>query len=721
MLMFHNSDTIEGVTVYGDHASKNTFYVLPDTPRFRMDRGKPVFRFLKYRHPIDRPDGKKGGGFVIFDVEFVTPEEKLKKVTEVLQERANQRWKAAGGKPPAPPVKIGQLSYNRGAAKLQLLDSGGALVEKIQNPGSPSLYGKMITPFTVELSPEGATLAEQALQGQGGVVQVIYDLYTAVRLPPVTAIVWFHASKFYSFYQKVDIDWSFWGDDDYKETLHENLIQSESAGVNIDPGAVTDQKVLNAVRDWAWGALEDAVTRMMVGDVPPVSEKGREVPGGIEHLKRWITNNKETHFSRKYAEGMAMEWNPQPRGTLPNITTMAGVKWQDHAMTVDLDDPFFKQLNVAMQVNADFQRLPLHSVEIHIDYPKSGGKKEIGEYRFAGPNDIAKFATYIDNDNWKYKWWYEVNYKGTSKTFKSPPVETDERILTVNVGDVGVLAFEIKAGDLDFEQVRAAQVTVQYEDKANGVNLIEKQFMLDQDHQEHEFTQMIFQPQRNPCKYRVKYLMKDGKEYLADWTSSWASPLVINDVWSATKTIGIRGTGLQDKVEAIFLDLKYTDAANKYVQTKSVVINESEPFFDWSFPVIDETGGKVTYSGTIKLRDGADEDIAETEAAKDTILVGPKILGFVEVEVLPDLIDWDQVKLAKVALRYVDSANAIDAKKDVIFRTGATDSVAWKVEQKDKNKDDYQWQATFFLIDGTQKKTDLETTSEPTLLPELPQ
>ncbi|WP_158594063.1 hypothetical protein [Cohnella faecalis] len=43
-------------------------------------------------------------------------------------------------------------------------------------------------------------------------------------------------------------------------------------------------------------------------------------------------------------------WNGiRRRGSLPNITTLTGrdgqpFKWEDFSLTVDLDDPFFRQL-----------------------------------------------------------------------------------------------------------------------------------------------------------------------------------------------------------------------------------------------------------------------------------------------------------------------------------------------------------------------------------------
>ncbi len=77
MLQIEESFTKQGLQVFHDN-SPTKFYVIPEQPRFRLDpNGMPVFKFLKYKFPIERPDGLKGGGFLIFDVEFVVPEDKL--------------------------------------------------------------------------------------------------------------------------------------------------------------------------------------------------------------------------------------------------------------------------------------------------------------------------------------------------------------------------------------------------------------------------------------------------------------------------------------------------------------------------------------------------------------------------------------------------------------------------------------------------------------------
>lgn len=729
MLMWDKPEVIEGSTVYRDHADETTYYVLPSQPRFRIDdNGHPVFKFIKYRFPIDRADGKKGGGFLIADVEFVVPEDKLDKTKAILQERYEQVWKNRGRPLPAPQIKIGQMSFLRGSASITVLDSAGAFVEKIVSPGAPSLYGKMITPFTVELSAEGATMLEQALQDKGGVVQVAYDIWMPVRLPAITATVWFSASKFMEFHQAIDVEENFWSEDSYRETLTERMIESNAGGVELNPGGVTDQKVLSTVRDWAWKSLEDAVAKMVLGDIPPVDPAAARAwykEHDLENINIDVVTSKAVSFRRTYKEGAIMEWNPSPRGTLPNITSMIGrdgqpFKWSDYSLVVDLNDPFFKQLNVTARANADFEKLPLDSIEVKLEY-KQGTEHRVQEIPLRKPDDVGKFSTYIANDNYKYKYSYQVNYKNASERYQSPEMESDEQHLTINVGDTGILAVELAQGDLNFNQVQEALVTLQYEDRANGVNPIEQVFKLDRDHVEHRWVQVIFQPRRNPYQYRVKYFMADGKEFLSSWQSSGSPKLFIDDPFSASKTVNIRGFGDFDtRIDTIFVDMQYRDETNNYTQTHSVALTRESTFEDWTFPVIAEAGGKVTYSANIRFKDGTVTQIPETAAEQGTIMLGDAVL-YQEIEVMPDLVDFEQVKLLKVTLHYKDEVNGVEESGDLVFKKGAANTMKWSFPYKDKTKRSYDWSASYFMADGSVKKVPVTPSSEKTLvLPEKP-
>ena len=110
-------------------------------------------------------------------------------------------------------------------------------MEKVFNPGKPSLFGNKITPFKVELTDLGATFFEQALQNKGGFVQVAYDLYGPVKLPPLKVTIWFNSTKFYEFAENFKEThesegllhtigrWLFGGEDDSSTTITQNVTE----------------------------------------------------------------------------------------------------------------------------------------------------------------------------------------------------------------------------------------------------------------------------------------------------------------------------------------------------------------------------------------------------------------------------------------------------------------------------------------------------------------
>jgi hypothetical protein len=699
---------VPDVVAFADDPNPFAFYVLPKGPSFRRDsNGLPVFKFLKYRTAVDRPGGKKGGGFLICDVAFSLSNQQLDACKAALQQLANERFPNLN---PKPQVQIRNVGFTRSACTVQLLDAGGPnamMVERVQNPAAPSLYGDMVTPITAELSPEGATLLEQALQDKGGVVQIAYDLFAPVKLPAMNVTVWFHASKFMEFHQQVDIDWHMYGDDNYKESIRERFVQSEAGGVEIDPGAITDAKIVNAARDWGFQQLDDAVKRMILGDIAPVSEDARKVPEGMEHVTRDQIVSKVADFRRSYKQGNVIEVNIGPRGTLPNITSMMGndgkpLKWADFARTVDLDDPFFKRVAVTYRANVDFVAMPIKSVDVTLRYGTSQPKGK--SLLTADDTDSQQWA--LDNNNWKYHYQYLVNYKNESRQFKSDDIETDAPVLTINVGDSGVLHANVQVGDMNFDQVSSALVTLRYEDADEKVGPEEWKFTLDATNREKAISKPIFAPRTKPFTYQVKYTMKDGREFTGGSQTTMASQLFIGDPFQADKTVSIRSVGdLGADIATIFVDLAYRDEKNNYTQKLSTALTANHRFEDWTFPVVDELGGTVTYTETIQFADGSRKENPEVPATKSTILVGVAPSDeFLTVDLLPDMLDFNRIKLVKVTMHYADTANQIDNRKDFIFKSGSQ-SQQYKVRLADKTKKGYEYSMEYYLAADNAKKS----------------
>jgi hypothetical protein len=726
MLQIDKVQQVEGVTAYGDNERFNVFYLLPQQPRYRLNAdGTPSFRFLKYRFPIDRPGNKKGGGFLLFDAEFVVDEKKLPKIKEVLGAQVAAEATRRGVSP-APDVVLGPITYTKGETKLFVAGSDGTFVEKLNNPGKPSLFGNNVTTFALELTQEGATFFEQAMQGAGGSVSIVYELTFWARLPPVNVHGYFHAEKFYSFYQTIDTDWNLWSEDSYRETVREQMRQSESMLVTVDPGGVTDQKLLGSIRDWATKSLEAAVQRNMIAAIAPVPDDQRKLPDGIEDVTRDITSTKITDVSVHYREAQTVEWPANPQGVLQNITELtvngAKLKWADYSKVIDLDDPFFRQLRVDTFVNADFVGLPIHSVEVKLVYkgrpmPNLTEGEPEGEVVLNKPDKVGKFAAFVEANDWKYKYSYQVNYKGQSRIYQSPEVETNEGNLTIGVDDVGILSVDVASGDINWTEVELAQVTFQYEDA--DVPLIERQFSLTQATPTFKIQQVIFQPMRKNYRYRVKYVMKgSGTEYEGSWTDGRSPNLFVNDVFGGRKTVNLRGIGdFTNRIQNVFVNLDYDDARNHYHQSKSHALSSASTSLDWTFPVVSEANGTVTYSATVSFKDGTPaESIPKTEATTGTILLPPPAQDILDVQLITDLIDWAQVRLARVSLSYADTENNVRFAKDIIFSPTNKANTNWKIELKNRTRDKYTFKVVYFLAGGLQKTVGPTDTPERALI-----
>ncbi len=562
---------IDDVIAYGDDASDSIFYLIASTPRFRIGPdGSPVFQYMKYRKPVQREGGKMGGGFLICDVEFSVPGAIVQKCKDALQAQVNANAKFARVNP-KPVVEVREISYTKGAASVQLFDSGNpnaTLVQRVLNPAAPSLYGDMLTPITIEFSAEGATLAEQAFQGKGPALQVVYDLFAPVKLPKMWVRVWFNARKAMSFFQKVDISRGWCKSPEQRETIRQQFMSSECGGVEIEPGATTDPKVINTLRDWGFQTMEDSIKRNLLGDIPDVSSDARKLPDGIEHLARDLKFEKVVDINRTYSESSVIEINLGPRGSLPGITTLTGkdgkpIQWQDFSRTVDLNDPFFQQINVNIRTNADFNNLPIFSVDGRISYDEGQTHASL-PFSLASSNDVVKFASFIENNKKAYQYSYKVNYKGETRTFDSGTLwSKGDEPLTIDVGDTGVLVANVQAGDINFDEVTQALVTVHYEDPQNNVPPVEWELILDKDHKAQTLQKVIFAARNASFKYKVKYDMKDGKTYFTDWKTNPASQIFVGSPFAVRKTISVRAIGdLQSDVGTIFVHLNYAADTN---------------------------------------------------------------------------------------------------------------------------------------------------------------
>jgi hypothetical protein len=199
--------------------------------------------------------------------------------------------------------------------------------------------------------------------------------------------------------------------------------------------------------------------------------------------------------------------------------------------------------------------------------------------------------------------------------------------------------------------------------------------------------------------------MLDGTILEREWeTDEVSTVLPVNSPFGGPpRTVTVRAAGnLKTDIADISVDLTYTDTANDYTQTKSVVLSDTKAFETWAIPVISPTGGTLTYSGSIRRVSGAIEEIPLTTAETNIIDVGDKFEEPFLVTVDSQLLDWNLVNVVSVQLSYADPANQFSDATDFLLKQ-AVPTGTWTIELKDKDKTTYTWAATYYMKDGSQR------------------
>ncbi|MET9023691.1 hypothetical protein ABZV93_27330 [Actinopolymorpha sp. NPDC004070] len=728
MLKLDNVRTIESHQVHGDDdpARPNVFYVLPRFPRIaRLENGGLALRFVEY--DAIRVDGdSQFGGFVAFDTDLGLLPETEDKIRQKLQEEVNARFGGNG-----PKVELQTVPWLSGAVRL-VLQQDGKIVERISGATTPSLTGDNTACFFLELTVLGTAIFKETLsKGTSSAIQVVYDLDHYCRLPQAHAWGTWHSSAFYSFWQDVDTEDNFWSEDSYTEITRSSRYQNEVTETHFDlvedPNLPQDQRAQfdSWVHELITKQLEAGVQRNLLQAIQAVDPSVKEWTEGqdIEDVHREVTNTQISDVRVEWTEAKAIVRRISPNGSLPTVTSLKGpdgqpLKWEDYYSKVSVDE-FLRTLRLSIRVDADFPGYGITLVEVKVRYPHGENAKTV-EATFtkddAGKPQKAEFI--VADKIRTFFWSYTVHFEGDTPAWTSAEVEDDGTDLNVKLANLPVLKLDIVNGDVNFDQVSRARVRVRYE---GGDRPVERFFNLTANEAAHKLLEVIGKPRTGDVTYQTTYTMKgDGREIAGPELTTDADIISVDDPFRALKTITFVAVGdLQNDIGDISLQATYAEPDNGYQQTFGVTLSgEGKTFDTWTFPTIDEAKGKLSYQATIGHRDGTSEDVDVADAKGTRFEVGRKFADKLDVQLVPDLLDWTKLKLVNVSLRYDGSTPP--KTDDFLFRSSDTAAKAWTVFLAQGAPASYSYTATYFLLDGTRKIDKKDDVTDESLFLEIP-
>jgi hypothetical protein len=186
MLLFSSGTfTVDGITVFPDHADPNQFWYLPGPVGLESeaDSTEPQFLLIMYA-PDVASAGIKGTGFLNVTLAL--------KVSDMTQSKIIGRIRTQF--PNVSEPRLAPVPFDEGTVQivaLNLQGSGGTsagpgtgfAVQNILGASNPELFGNNDALFALTLSEEGATILEQAFQDGMTPIGGIYNLKFTGVLP----------------------------------------------------------------------------------------------------------------------------------------------------------------------------------------------------------------------------------------------------------------------------------------------------------------------------------------------------------------------------------------------------------------------------------------------------------------------------------------------------------------------------------------------------------
>jgi hypothetical protein len=187
MLLFSTRTfTVDGVTVFPDHADPNQFWCLaaPVTLAREADSNEPQFLLIEYA-PSVATTGVKGVGFLHVTLALKISDDTQQGIIGQIRSQF----------PDADNPRLAPVPFDEGTVQIVSLDlqgSGGTTnqappgafvaTEKVLGAVSPSLFGDNNALFALTLSEDGASILEAAFRNGMTPVGAIYNLkFTGVR------------------------------------------------------------------------------------------------------------------------------------------------------------------------------------------------------------------------------------------------------------------------------------------------------------------------------------------------------------------------------------------------------------------------------------------------------------------------------------------------------------------------------------------------------------
>ncbi len=310
---------------------------------------------------------------------------------------------------------------------------------------------------------------------------------------------------------------------------------------------------------------------------------------------------------------------PETRTHAPNgffsalLTRTEKVK---HIREIDLDDPFFKVLEVEVTTTADFEALDLQAITVQMQYGGTIDRPRVqGDASFTPTKkELERFLASFQENEYIYRYAVAYNFgqaeRVAAQSFKTqtPWRTTTQRALVVHPPeDVAMLRVYVEPGVVDWDVIRQIESRLIYEDAANNFRT-ERTFLISSDSKRQEWIVRLTDPKVSSYKLQNRWHLKDLSEIEGKSEEHRESHLFIADPFVDRLPISVDPHVDSANVARINVELHYEDPANNFVVRKQVELEAPFKRVTASIPIVDSTKREYSYAVSLVKPNGQAEN-----------------------------------------------------------------------------------------------------------------
>ncbi|MCA9652501.1 MAG: hypothetical protein KC501_21475 [Myxococcales bacterium] len=780
MLTLTGFRTLADCNVYPDDDDPLTFYTVSGTPTIAKDEaGKPMIWLTWYRRDISElteaeRKTKLGGGLLSLTAELVRTEAQEQEIRDTLSKDPvlHQRLASSGRthrwwideakedvKELAKALKLTGLPVLDGTVSIGLLGESstdeatrGEFVASLIGAGKVSMTGNQRAAFQAKLTQEGAVLLWEAFENNLPAVLVTYDLLFHHRLDGVVVKVtcfaqkahtlfheqWEHLEENASFSRKhspghTTVSYSHSQRMSAADVLREVASANQFSHVSLEPSVPLDPEVEQSLIDVGNSMLSDFLANAFL-DYHPMEATPDELPdvqtqlpeyGGTKYghdtidqysLKDWSQTMTAT-LNHTFEMKRVLEGRVGPQANLANI--FDGFDVAEFRTQLDLEDDWYKYLDVQVMCTTNFTRDPVDLVKVHLKYEESGplgNQNEVADFVFRADDPGPKhFLSYLaDVKKRSYDYQIDVFYRDSDQVYTIED-DTDETVLVLDTDSLGVLKVAVQMGLINWSRIAQIKVDLSY---GNGASRKETQMVFDENNQHHEWVEVIGAKVTQAYTYKLTVRTKDDQRIELPEDRSRSGVLVIDsplrdELEVIVVPAGNFGSG--GLLSQVLVALRYTYEDGR-VEDAIVSLAKEGDNKKWTVPLVDSSRREYEYQVKVVYSDGVVREDAWRKTDTNVLSVGDAFS--VRVEIIPTLlaIPPGRFSFGTLHLRFHDAQDPTYDSETTLTITEFTKPLSWRFRLASPERRSYSYQLTLYDAEGNEHRLEEATEAKNVLV-----